>query len=637
LAKALVGGGSLLLALNDGRMAVDDLACSYIPAWKNDPLKSKITIRHLATHTSGIEDTELSQEDRARALAEGKSLSAHHMELPGWKGAFWRKEPDPFSIAIHQAPVVFEPGTRYAYSNPGMAALAYAVTASLKGGPQAEIRSLLKERILDPIGVPEDEWSIGYGRGYEVDGLELYANWGGGEFTPRAVARIGRLMMQQGEWEGKQLIDAEWVRRGLAYAGMPTPDRPPGNPQPGSGLCWWTNYDGVWPTLPRDAFAGAGAGNQLLIVVPCRDLIVVRNGEQIGDASAGEGFWGAAQEHLFKPLMDAFRGCSALATQPAPYPSSPAIRDVEFAPVSSAVRLAFHSDNWPITWADDDCLYTAYGDGRGFKPYTQELLSLGVARVCGEPPAVQGTNVRTQSGELSGFGPKGGKASGILCVGGTLYMWVRNLDNSRLAWSQDHGASWQWCDWKFEESMGAPTFLNYGRDYAGARDDYTYVYSHDGDSAYVPADRMVLARVPRERIPEREAYEFFVEADASNVPRWTPEFAARGAVFEHPRRCLRSGVSYNAGLGRYLWWQQLPRKAHDDTRFSGGFGLYDAPEPWGPWTTAYWTTDWDTGPGDTGSLPPKWMSDDGRTCHLVFSGYDYFSVRQVTFGLEGDT
>jgi CubicO group peptidase (beta-lactamase class C family) len=636
LAKALVGGTSLLLALNDGCIGIDDLACAYIPAWRDDPLKSKITIRHLATHSSGIEDAELSQEERARALSRGRTLSAHHMELPGWKGAFWRKEPDPFSIAIHQAPVVFEPGTQYAYSNPGMAALAYAVTASLQGTSWRDIRSLIKARVLDPIGVQEDEWSIGYGRAYEVDGLELYANWGGGEFVPRAVARVGRLMLQKGVWEGQQLIDADWVSRMLAYAGMPLPERPPGNPQPASGLCWWTNYDGVWPSLPRDAFAGAGAGNQLLIVVPCRDLIVVRNGEQIGDPAAGEGFWGGAEEHLFRPLMDSFCGQSKQDTVFAPYPPSPVIRSVEFAPVSSIVRKAFHSDNWPITWADDDCLYTAYGDGRGFKPYTQEMLSLGVAKVCGNPPDLAGVNVRTQSGELSGFGPEGGKASGLLCVGGVLYMWVRNLDNSRLAWSTDHGVSWQWCDWKFASSFGAPAFLNFARDYQGARDGYVYVYSHDADSAYLPADRMVLARVPREQIAVRKAYEFFVEADGDNVPRWTSDITLRGAVFEHAGRCMRSGISYNAGLGRYLWWQQLPRRAHDDTRFNGGFGLYDAPQPWGPWTTVYFTREWDTGPGDTGSLPPKWMSGDGRTCHLVFSGYDYFSVRQVTLHCEGD-
>ena len=88
----------------------------------------------------------------------------------------------------------------------------------------------------------------------------------------------------------------------VSYAGTPLPDRPPGNPQPASGLGWWTNYDGVWPAVPRDAFAGAGAGNQILLVVPSLQLIVVRNGGEIGDRSKGEGFWGGLEKYLFDPI-----------------------------------------------------------------------------------------------------------------------------------------------------------------------------------------------------------------------------------------------------------------------------------------------------------------------------------------------
>src|SRR5947209_9114399 len=113
MAKALVGGMSLLVASSDGAIAADDLASRYIPAWRGDPLKSKITIRQLATHTSGIEDAEQD--------------GIPHTELPGWKGAFWKREPDPFSIAVRDAPVRFEPGSRNAYSNPGMPALSYAI------------------------------------------------------------------------------------------------------------------------------------------------------------------------------------------------------------------------------------------------------------------------------------------------------------------------------------------------------------------------------------------------------------------------------------------------------------------------------------------------------------------------------
>jgi CubicO group peptidase (beta-lactamase class C family) len=633
LAKALVGGLSLVLALADGRMDVDDPAWKYIPAWRDDPQKHKITIRHLATHSSGVEDAELSREERERALAAGNTRTQHHMDLPGWKGAFWRREPDPFSVAIHQAPVVFEPGTRYAYSNPGMAALAYAVTASLRDAPQQDIRSLLKEQVMDPIGAPEASWSIGYGRSYEVDGLSLYANWGGGEYTPRAVARVGRLMLRHGEWDGRQLIDPAWVRRALSYAGTPLPDRPSGNPQPGSGLCWWTNFDGVWPELPRDAFAGAGAGNQILLVVPCRDLIVVRNGEDLFDLERGEGFWGGAVRHLFAPLMDAFLDRRAEDLAYAPYPPSTAIGEVRFDPPSTIVRRAFDSDNWPITWADDGDQYTAYGDGRGFAPYTEKKLGLGFARISGSPPNWSGTNIRSESGENVGMGPRGRKASGMLSIDGVLYMWARNAGNAQLAWSTDHAPTWEWADWRFTTSFGYPTFLNYGQDYAGARDEYVYVYSHDADSAYEPADHMVLARVHEDQIREQDGYMFFAGLDEAGRPRWNADIEQRRPVFTHPGLCRRSGISYSAALGRYLWWQQ--RSEEDvDTRFEGGFGIYDAPEPWGPWTTAYFTMEWDTGPGEMGSLPTKWMSSDGRTCYLVFSGNDYFSVRRASLGTD---
>ena len=171
-----------------------------------------------------------------------------------------------------------------------------------------------------------------------------------------------------------------------------------------------------------------------------------------------------------------------------------------------------------MTWADDDAQYTAYGDGQGFEPFVPEKLSLGFARVVGPPEDFTGINIRSATGERKGDGAKGEKASGMLSVGGVLYLWARNAGNSRLAWSSDHAKTWTWCDWRFEAGFGCPTFLNFGRDYAGARDDYVYVYSPDGDSAYLAADRMVLARVPKGRIAERGAYEFFRGMSPEGVP-----------------------------------------------------------------------------------------------------------------------
>ena len=57
--------------------------------------------------------------------------------------------------------------------------------------------------------------------------------------------------------------------------------------------------------------------------------------------------------------------------------------------------------------------------------------------------------------------------------------------------------------------------------------------------------------------------------------------------------------------------------------------ILDAPQPWGPWTVAYEVDNWDVGPGEHGDFPAKWISRDGRTVHLVFSGDDCFSVRRA--------
>lgn len=311
-----------------------------------------------------------------------------------------------------------------------------------------------------------------------------------------------------------------------------------------------------------------------------------------------------------------------------PYPRSGLIDGVGWASADTIVRKAKGSDNWPITWADDNQLYAAYGDGWGFEPLTEKKLSLGLVRVEGGPRDHRGFNLRSDSAEQIGQGADGKKASGMLMVDGVLYMWVRNAGNSQLAWSVNRGERWSWADWKFTTSFGAPTFLNFGRDYSGSRDDFVYVYSHDSDTAYLLADTMVLARVPKDRVPERAAYEFFRGIDNRGGPLWTKDIARRGAVFSHPGMCYRTGISYNAGLKRYLWCQIHPDSQHaQGPRFQGGFGIYEAPEPWGPWTTVFFTREWDVGPGETSSFPTKWMSSDGTQLHLLFSGDDYFSVR----------
>ena len=208
-------------------------------------------------------------------------------------------------------------------------------------------------------------------------------------------------------------------------------------------------------------------------------------------------------------------------------------------------------------------------------------------------------------------------------------MLVRNAGNSQLAWSEDHGKSWTWADWRFDESLGCPTFLNFGQNYQGARDDFVYLYSPDQSSAYITADLMILARVPKDSLGNRQAYQFFSGTNRDNSPRWTSDIHRRKPVFTNPGKCYRSGISYNAGLEKYQWVQIIPL-ANDEEgpRFRGGLGIFLADEPWGPWETVFYTREWDIGPGETASIPTKWISEDGLTFHLVFfRGRLFFSEK----------
>jgi len=137
LAKAVVGGVSLAVAVSDGLISLDDPAAKFVKQWKDDPRKSRIRIRHLGSHTSGIED------------AEGDNLP--HAKLTGWKGLFWKRlDPprDPFTLSRDGAPVLFDPGERMQYSNPGLAMLTYCVTAALQDMPYKDIRRLLRDRVM---------------------------------------------------------------------------------------------------------------------------------------------------------------------------------------------------------------------------------------------------------------------------------------------------------------------------------------------------------------------------------------------------------------------------------------------------------------------------------------------------------
>jgi len=343
--------------------------------------------------------------------------------------------------------------------------------------------------------------------------------------------------------------------------------------------------------------------------------------------------------------------CSLLFLHPAgaqipPYPPSPVISDMTLN-WSTHNREAPGSDNWPITWADNDHQYTAWGDGGGFGGTNSEgRVSLGVARVEGSGTSYNGTNVW---GGISPENPAqfNGKSYGILSVGGILYMWATTETHPHtaevtLAYSTDHGAHWTESSVKFfnSENMTIPTFLNFGKNYAGARDGYVYSYfihSTLTTSSFGVSKpgRIYLSRVLNADILDKSKYEYF-SGMSGNSPTWTSSLNSKKPVFEDPNGVgWNVSVSYNAGIGRYLLMTE-----HTKT-FRGYLGLFDAPEPWGPWTTVHYTDNFGSGAIQKTAFywnfSNKWLSSDGKDFVMVFTGIgenDSFNTVEGTFGLS---
>ena len=337
-------------------------------------------------------------------------------------------------------------------------------------------------------------------------------------------------------------------------------------------------------------------------------------------------------------------GCflpAVIAGPRAPYPPSSVTKDVQFL-WSTHQRAAPGSDNWPVTWADDDNQYTAWGDGGGFGGTNRVgRASLGVARIEGPWTDHRGYNV-WGGHEAENSATFNGKSYGIICIQGVLYMWVGlftphndPFKEARLAVSSDHGASWKLADWSFTKSDGVmkPTVCQFGRDYDGARDHYVYHYliryqAEEGPDDYpdkvpwlvVQKPGIVdLARVPVDKIMDRRAWEFLARRDKGGHPVWTRVLSERRPAFEDTNGvgwCL--SVSYNAGLKRYLLSTE-----HTETH-RGKLGIFDAPEPWGPWTVAGYYEKWGEGrvPVNTfyWNFSNKWLSPDGARFSLVFTG-----------------
>ena len=319
-----------------------------------------------------------------------------------------------------------------------------------------------------------------------------------------------------------------------------------------------------------------------------------------------------------------------LSAPMAPYPHSNLIREITWS-WDTYTNAAIGSDLWPVTWGPDNNLYTAWGDGGGFGGSDHDgRVAMGFARIEGTPDHWRGVNVNGgKNTEHPASFPQKGKTGALIFVHGVLYAAVNLQDgtwpavNHELAWSTNFGATWAMTGWFFPKGAGhfqPSAFLNFGKDYAGVPkqlEDYVYLYGVKRVTDSQKVGGIYLTRVPVDQIKEHTAYEYFRGTNSNGESTWTAKSDKAEIVFNDHNCDGIGSVVYAPALKRYLL-----------ASFHGGpgqLGVFDAPNPWGPWTTVCYYENFGgmgaTGEGLVCTFPPKWMSADGLTLWCIFSCY----------------
>jgi CubicO group peptidase (beta-lactamase class C family) len=230
------------LAIADGKMALTDKVIDFFPdkrpAEVSDHLKA-MTVRDLLTMTCGHDEEPTSRRD----------------QNADWVEAFLAQ------------PVVHEPGTFYLYNSLGT----YMLSAIVQQVTGEKIVDYLDARLFQPLHIDKPKWEESP-QGINCGGWGLY-------LKTEDLAKMGQLLLQKGEWNGQQLIPAEWV------AEMSKKQVESINPgtrieqAEERGMTketsdWMQGYGyQMWRCRP-DCFRADGARGQYIIVVPDKNAVI---------------------------------------------------------------------------------------------------------------------------------------------------------------------------------------------------------------------------------------------------------------------------------------------------------------------------------------------------------------------------
>ncbi len=162
-----------------------------------------------------------------------------------------------------------KPGTRWSYNTAAYALVRDCLVAS----SGMSVHELTRKWLMDPIGMRESEWIP---RAKSITALNAF----GFASSARDLARVGLLMLAEGEWAGRKVLHNDRFRIASLNASQTL--------RPNYGYLWWLNDPVRLPTAPSDMYAANGALGRRIFVSPSEGLVVVRLGDEPKKGSAAE-------------------------------------------------------------------------------------------------------------------------------------------------------------------------------------------------------------------------------------------------------------------------------------------------------------------------------------------------------------
>lgn len=221
------------------------------PVWKSNEHASKITLRHLMTHTSGLPGTRRFKQfnlDGDDQFGGYEDLHEAIRKIDLVKG--------------HTTPLR-PPGEVVDYSNPGSQAVATVLTELVKRAGHQSLESFVTTRIIERLGMQRTILDI------FAPGEPCF--YGGIHSTALDFARVGLMLLQRGMWQGAQFLSAPALKEMLS---SPIYKIPKASPE--ISHLWWlkSEFNKEQPAYP--CFCSLGYRNSSMHVFPALELIFVR-------------------------------------------------------------------------------------------------------------------------------------------------------------------------------------------------------------------------------------------------------------------------------------------------------------------------------------------------------------------------